>query len=323
MPHGHGDSVLVMTTEAATDDEELVASYLRWLAVERGRSRNTVLAYGRDVAAFRQWLTTRGLGLADAGPAVVEAYLEELRTQKAARSTQARTLASLRSIYAHLIDEGTVDADPTSTVSGVKVPGGVPKPLTEKQMTSVLSAATGDDSVAVRDRAILEVLYASGARVSEICALDLENLSPDNSTLRLRGKGDKQRMVPLGAPAGEALRLWLAPGCRGHLASHPRAPHRDRHAVFLSVRGRRITRQKIHDIVAGAGRRAGLDVEISPHVFRHSCATHMLEHGADMRVVQEMLGHASISTTQIYTRVSQAHLIDTFRRTHPRADGGV
>ena len=301
-------------------EDDMVEGFLRWMSVERGRSRNTVAAYTRDIGAFRTWLSERHLSLSEADGADFEAYIDEMRTNGAAASSQARALAAMRALYRYLHDEGRLAADPTSLVTGVRVPGGLPKPLSVVEIETLLKSIVGEDAAARRDRAMLEVLYGTGARVSELCGLDLADVGRDG-TLRLRGKGDKERIVPIGRPASAALEDYLSPGARGVLAGRARSPVRDREAVFLSTRGRRITRQKVHEVVRDAGLRAGLKGRVTPHVFRHSCATHMLEHGADLRVVQEMLGHASISTTQVYTRVSNSHLVETFHRTHPRAGG--
>lgn len=300
--------------------EELTESFLRWLAVERGRSRNTLEAYRRDLAAFHAWAAQRTTWQ-DLRPRDVEAYLDHLRAARVAESSRARAFAAIRAFRRFLLAEGHCDVDPTLTVSGVRVPTGVPKPLTVSEMERLLAAVIGVDAAQRRDRALCEMLYATGARVSEVCGLEIADLSMGSRTVRLLGKGNKQRIVPFGAVAARAVEEYLEPGGRPLLAGHPSAPPRDRGALFLSVRGRRLSRQKVFDIVREAGRLAGISTEVSPHVLRHSCATHMLEHGADIRVVQELLGHATISTTQVYTKVTKSHLVDTFRRTHPRAGG--
>jgi integrase/recombinase XerD len=186
---------------------------------------------------------------------------------------------------------------------------------------SLISAVVGVDPVARRDRALLELLYATGARISELCGLSLGDIDLEAGMIRLYGKGSKERLVPVGSLAREAVHLWLTDG-RDSLSPVRWARRGDADAVFLNTRGGRLGRQAAYAIVVRHGERAGLTSHLSPHVLRHSCATHMLDHGADLRIVQEMLGHASISTTQVYTRVSQERLFDQYRSAHPRATVG-
>jgi integrase/recombinase XerD len=193
--------------------------------------------------------------------------------------------------------------------------------LSLDEVESLLSAVTGEESVNLRDRALLEFLYATGARISEACDLNLSDLDLSSRVVRLFGKGSKERVVPFGRTAEAHLRDYLASSGRDMLIPESWAKSSDRDAVFLTNRGRRLNRQKAWSVVRDAGLAAGIHQELSPHVLRHSCATHMLEHGADLRIVQEMLGHATISTTQIYTKVSQERLITVYRDAHPRAKG--
>lgn len=224
-------------------------------------------------------------------------------------------------LHGFLVAEGMRPDDPAGSVEGVKVPKGVPKPLSVDEVENMLATATGDSAEEIRDRALLEFLYATGARISEVCGLDLDDLDLSSRVVRLFGKGAKERIVPFGTVAAGRLAEWLSAGGRTLLEPvHWRNPE-DRRAVFLTNTGRRLNRQKAWDVVRKAGVRAGITRELSPHVLRHSCATHMLEHGADLRIVQEMLGHASISTTQIYTRVSTERLWEVYRGAHPRAKG--
>jgi integrase/recombinase XerD len=190
------------------------------------------------------------------------------------------------------------------------VPQGLPKALSEQDVTTLLGAVTGDDAVARRDRAILELLYGTGVRISELVTLSLPDLALDEGVARVLGKGAKQRVVPVGRCARQALRDWLSPSGRGALAPERWARRADAEAVFLNARGGRLSRH---------GDRVGLGARLTPHVLRHSCATHMLDHGADIRVVQELLGHASIATTQVYTRVSTERLREVYDQAHPRA----
>ena len=297
---------------------EVLESFLTWLTVERGRAANTVASYRRDIVAASGWLATQGLTLETATSAGLEAYVSGLLAEGGAASSAARRLAALRTFYRWMANEGLVSVDPTLALEGVRVPAGVPKPLSADDTDLLLAAVVGDDAEAVRDRALLEFLYATGARVSEVCGLDMDDLDLVGSVVRLFGKGSKERVVPVGSVAVAALRTWLEDGRRQLTPDRWRSGS-DRNAVFLTNTGRRLNRQKAWDIVRSAGRRAGLGDDLSPHVLRHTCATHMLEHGADLRIVQEMLGHASISTTQVYTKVSGERLLAVYRAAHPRA----
>ena len=203
----------------------------------------------------------------------------------------------------------------------MRVPAGIPKALGEDDVTPLLAAVTGDDPVARRDRALLELLYGTGARVSEVCDLSMGDIDFDARLVRLFGKGAKERIVPFGRAAADALDRWFAPGGRLDLAPTQWRRRDDAKAVFLNTRGARLTRQAAWAVSRSTAHGAGLDAnhQLSPHVLRHSCATHLLDHGADLRVVQELLGHASISTTQVYTKVSQERLWQVYREAHPRA----
>ncbi len=298
-----------------------VEAFLVWLKVERGRAANTVTSYGRDLRRYEEFLAQRGSDVVRAGEEDVEAFVHSLQNAGDAVASVARRLAAVRMLHAHLVSENVRPENPAARVEGVRVPTGVPKPLTTGEVESLLSAVTGDAATDLRDRALLEFLYATGARISEACDLNLSDLDMSSRVVRLFGKGSKERVVPFGRIAEEHLRAYLAPGGRGMLVPESWAKSGDRDAVFLTNRGRRLNRQKAWSVVRDAGVAAGIARELSPHVLRHSCATHMLEHGADLRIVQEMLGHATISTTQIYTKVSQDHLFSVYREAHPRARG--
>ena len=296
---------------------------LSWLAVEKGRSANTVAAYRRDLAAYTQFLSGRGLTPATVTESVVEDYLAFLRAAGRAPASIARALVSVRSLHRFLEDEGQVATNPAEEVQRPKVPSGLPKALSEAEVDALLAAVTGDDPVARRDRAILEVLYGCGLRVSELVGLSLADLDLGGGLLRAFGKGAKERIVPVGRLACEAVAAWLAPGGRRQLEPDRWARRGDSEAVFLNTRGGRLSRQGAWGIVRRYGDAVGLGDRLSPHVLRHSCATHMLDHGADIRVVQELLGHASISTTQVYTKVSAARLRQIYDAAHPRAKRGA
>lgn len=289
-----------------------------WLVAERGRSANTVRAYRRDLVGYADWLAARGASLHDVQGGDIERFVAERRASGAAPATVARQLSAVRVLHRFLVAEGLRNDDPTADLDGVRVPSGLPKALSEEAVTRLLASVTGSDPVARRDRALLEVLYGTGARISEVCGLALGDVDLHEGTARLFGKGAKERLVPLGTCAREALHEWLTVG-RPQLAPVRWARRGDAEAVFLNRRGGRLSRQAGWAIVQRYGERCGLAAQLSPHVLRHSCATHLLDHGADLRVVQELLGHASVSTTQVYTKVSQERLVQAYLAAHPRA----
>jgi integrase/recombinase XerD len=298
-----------------------IEEFLSWLLSERGRAANTLAAYRRDLAAYAAWLHERGLAIESVTTADLLALVAERRDRGSAPSTIARQLAAVRSLHRFLVNEESRRDDPTADVEAVRIPAAIPKALNESEVNRLLAAVTGDDPVARRDRALLELLYGTGARVSEVCELSMGDIDFDARLVRLFGKGAKERIVPFGRAAADALDRWFAPGGRLDLAPAQWRRRDDANAVFLNTRGGRLTRQAAWSVIKKYGRRAGLDAthQLSPHVLRHSCATHLLDHGADLRVVQELLGHASISTTQVYTKVSQERLWQVYRAAHPRA----
>ena len=308
--------------DVAADPEELpldVEEWLSWLATERGRAASTLEAYRRDARGWCRWLRARRTELASVGEADIEAYVAELRGQGRAPATVARAIVAVRSLHRFLAEDGRLPADPGAEVETPRVPSGLPKALTEAEVQALLDAVVGDDPVARRDRAMLEVLYGTGLRISELVGLRLGDVDLESGLLRAFGKGSKERIVPLGRHAAAALTAWLAPGGRPALVPERWKRRGDAEAVFLNRRGGRLTRQGAWLVVKRHGEAVGLGAKLSPHVLRHSCATHMLDHGADLRAVQEMLGHASVSTTQVYTKVSTERLFAAYRAAHPRA----
>jgi len=295
--------------------------FLSWLAVERGRSANTLAAYRRDLRAYEAFLAGRHVELPAVSEPVVQDYLAFLRASGRAPASVARALVAVRSLHRFLVDEGHAPTDPTGDVGGPKVPQGLPKALSEEEVERLLGAVAGDEAPARRDRAILEVLYATGMRISELVGLSLGDLALDEGVIRVFGKGSKERLVPVGRFARLALDEWLSPAGRGSMAPERWARRGDSEAVFLNTRGGRLSRQGAWGIIRHYGDRVGLGARLTPHVLRHSCATHMLDHGADIRVVQELLGHASIATTQVYTKVSTERLRAAYEAAHPRARG--
>jgi len=302
---------------------DLLVEHASWLEVERGLRPNTLAAYKRDLQTYVTYLHERGISDATGIDArVVNDFVAWLRVARTddggarwSSASIARMLVAVRSFHRFCVDEGLLPADPTEAVQGPKVPAGIPKALTEAEVEAVLGSIVGDTPTALRDRAILELLYASGARISELVGLDRADLDLEHGAMRVFGKGAKERVVPVGRAALAAAQDYLARG-RPHL-ERPRARRTD--ALFLNVRGGRLTRQGCWNIVRKAAERVAMSDRMSPHVLRHSCATHLLDHGADLRVVQELLGHASLSTTQIYTKVSPERLRAVYEAAHPRA----
>jgi integrase/recombinase XerD len=312
-------------TTAITDEPDLlpldVEEWLSWLATEKGRAPSTLEAYRRDARRWCDWLGQRGLGLDRAGEPDVAAYITDLRERGLAEATMARAVVAVRSLHRFLADEGRTGDDAAAEIDTPRVPAGLPKALSEPEVMALLQAVVGDEPVARRDRAILEVLYGTGLRISELVGLSLGDLDLESALLRAFGKGSKERVVPVGRHAVDALVDWLGPGGRPSLVPERWKRRHDAEAVFLNQRGGRLTRQGAWLVVTRWGSVAGLAGKLTPHVLRHSCATHMLDHGADIRSVQEMLGHASVSTTQVYTKVSTERLFAAYRAAHPRAAG--
>lgn len=317
MPNEPANLAALAESELAPLAEE----FLMWMATERGRSRNTLAAYRRDLLSYGLWLAEHSVGIGDVTSGQVVAFVNWRRNSGAAPASVARQLAAVRMLHRFAVDEGRRIDDPTADLDGVRVPAGIPKPLSETDVVTLLAAVVGDGPVSLRDRALLEFLYATGARISEVVGLSLSDIDVGSGLVRLFGKGAKERIVPFGRIAGEAVETWLSPGGRPLMAPLRWARRGDAEALFLNHRGARLSRQSAWLVVRSYGESCGFSAQLSPHILRHSCATHLLDHGADLRIVQEMLGHASISTTQIYTKVSQERLWDVYRGAHPRAVG--
>lgn len=295
--------------------EALVDSYIRHLTIERGVAKNTIAAYKRDLRRYLDFLNARGIdSIEQIGELVVQDFGEQLVSVGGLSATSvARVLAGVRGIHKHWLQENLTNSDPAASVKPPKAPRRLPKALTISQVEALLNAVSGDDPIAVRDRAILELLYATGARITEIVSLDLDDLV-DPTMLRVLGKGSKERIVPVGRYAQTALDAYLV-RTRPLLAVNGRGSP----ALFLNQRGGRLSRQSAWQIIHDASVAAKLPGEISPHTLRHSFATHLLEGGADVRVVQELLGHSSVATTQIYTLVTVDALREVYATAHPRA----
>ena len=295
--------------------ESLVDSYIRHLTIERGVAKNTIAAYKRDLRRYLDFLGARGIDSIDQiGELVVQDFAEQLVSVGGLSATSvARVLAGVRGIHKYWLQENLTNVDPAASVKPPKAPRRLPKALTVSQVEALLNAVGGEDPIAVRDRAILELLYATGARITEVVSLDLDDLV-DPTLLRVLGKGSKERIVPVGRYAQSALDAYLV-RTRPLLAVNGRGTP----ALFLNQRGGRLSRQSAWQIIHDASIAAKLPGEISPHTLRHSFATHLLEGGADVRVVQELLGHSSVATTQIYTLVTVDALREVYATAHPRA----
>ena len=288
---------------------ECIEEYLLSLDVERGLSSNTIEAYERDLGQYLEFL-----GGAIPDPAAVERYVVYLRHRELASSTVGRKLAAIRGLHRFMVVEGLREDDPTLLLESPRRPEPFPKALTVDQAIRLVESPDLGTVKGRRDSALLEFLYATGARVSEAVGLDMDKVDLEDRVVMVTGKGARQRLVPIGGKAVTAISRWL-PDRLGLLR---RAQRGD--PVFLNLRGSRLSRQGMFDVVRTNARKAGITGEkISPHVLRHSCATHMVEAGADLRTVQEILGHATISTTQIYTKVSPAHLVEIYVQSHPRS----
>ncbi|NNK91192.1 MAG: tyrosine recombinase XerD [Acidimicrobiia bacterium] len=297
-----------------------VEDFLIHLAVEKGRSVNTLAAYRRDLRRYVGGLA----GTVDSATHEdVRSHLEGLTAAGLSRPSRNRALASIRGLHRFLFSEGIAAGDPTADIDAVGLPRGLPRALTESEVERLLECIVGSDSRARRDRAIVELLYGTGMRVSELVSLSLDDIDHDAALMRVTGKGDRQRLVPVGRLAADALTAWLEPAGRAELAPTTWSSRDDQTAVFLNARGGRLSRQGAWGVVRKYALQAGLAKRLSPHVLRHSCATHMLDHGADLRTVQELLGHASLTTTQLYTKVTTDHLQSEYRRAHPRARLGT
>lgn len=315
--------------------DKAIARYLRHLSIERGLSENSMMAYRRDFMRYAEWLSARGIGdLTSVLPETLSAFVAALAESVPAYSPAsiARMVSTVRGLHRFLFDEGLL---PENAGRGVRTPKKaerLPKALSIEDVEALLNAVSGDDPVALRDRALLELLYASGSRVSEVTAIDIDDLYAgagaqgndvwgdperalsDGGLMRVTGKGAKTRIVPYGRYAGSALAAYLVRVRPQFVARGKGTP-----ALFVGPRGARMSRQSVWLVIRAAAEQAGLTQEISPHTLRHSFATHLLAGGADVRAVQELLGHASVTTTQIYTQVTADTLREHYLSAHPRA----
>jgi integrase/recombinase XerD len=298
-----------------------LSAFLDYLRVERGSAKLTIAAYTSDLAQFADFLEKRRVLLSGARREDVRAYIQELFSNALDGRSVGRKLSAIRHLYRHLLLDGKIDKDPTLNIDLPKQWKVLPKALSRDEVGAMLTEThprnetVRAQALALRDHAMLELLYAAGVRVSEVADARLEDLKLEMGYILVRGKGDKERMVPLGVPAQQALQRYLKSG-REVLTKKTSSP-----LLFLGTAGRRLTRQRVWQLVGKAGLASGLSPgrHASPHMLRHSCATHMVENGADLRTVQTILGHADISTTQIYTHVALDRLKSVYAKHHPRA----
>ncbi|MBP3947553.1 site-specific tyrosine recombinase XerD [Corynebacterium sp. Marseille-P3884] len=292
--------------------------WLDHLAVERGVSANTLSNYRRDVERYLDWLADTGkTDLGEVASTDLEDYVADLRRggdgkKGLAASSASRALVVARGLHKFAVSEGVVAADVAAGVSPPKLGEKLPDTLSIDEVGTLLDACPDETPTQLRDKALLEILYATGARISEVLALVVDDIAETRDFIKVTGKGDKQRVVPVGGAAQRALEAYLVRG-------RPALSAGKSHAVFLNKRGGALSRQSAWTIIKDAASRAGLDKEISPHTMRHSFATHLLEGGADVRTVQELLGHASVTTTQIYTHVTPENLREVWTSSHPRS----
>jgi integrase/recombinase XerD len=302
--------------EARAGIEALLLDFLAYLELERGLSRNTLEAYRSDLLQFGEFLDRRGLEPALVVHGEVASFLSELDV---AASTLSRKVACLRSFYRYLRREGAVEHDPTADLRGPRKPQRLPRVLTREQVARLLEQPRGTEPLALRDRALLELMYACGLRASEAIGLELTDVDLEQGLLCARGKGSKERIVPVGRQAVAAVRAYVRSGRPALIAAGSRSTAAVHARLFLNSRGGALTRQGLYKIIQGHARRAGLEERMSPHTLRHSFATHLLAGGCDLRSLQEMLGHADLATTQLYTHLSSERLKQAYFSAHPRA----
>ncbi len=292
------------------DSEELINQFLDMLWMERGISENTLTAYRSDLLSFASWLNTKGMEMREAQDADVRAYLGSI--QKSSVRTLARKLSSLRRFYSYQVREGFMKNDPSARVEAPRLGRPLPKSLTESEVEALLNAPDIDTDLGLRDRAMLEVLYATGLRVTELVSLTLTQLNQRQGLVKVMGKGNKERLVPLGVESLD----WLQKYFRDSRPNLVKSNTID--SVFPNRLGKVMTRQAFWHLIKRYAKKAGINKSLSPHVLRHAFATHLLNHGADLRVVQMLLGHSDISTTQIYTHVARERLKSLHQQHHPR-----
>lgn len=296
------------------DSQQIIDSFLDALWSERGLSQNTLAAYGRDLKAWADWLLDKQqLNLLEADAATLQQYLAYRGKKGAKSSSMARVLSSMRRFYRYQLRQGEVSEDPSALIDAPRIGRLLPGSLSEAQVDALLEAPDVDQSLGLRDRAMLELLYAAGLRVSELITLEMSQINLQVGVVRIIGKGNKERMVPIGDVAVDWVTQYLNTA-RAHLMRGNGVSD----AVFVTRRGSGMTRQSFWYLIKRYAKQAGIEQALSPHTLRHAFATHLLNHGADLRVLQMLLGHSDLSTTQIYTHIAQARLQEVHQKHHPR-----
>lgn len=302
-----------MTAVVPTEDRQAIDAFLDAVWAEQGLSGNTLAAYRRDLEGFSRWHAARGGNLLTASRADLQDYLAWRFGKGASARTAARLLTSLRRFYGRQANDGRLAADPSALIDAPRIGRPLPKSLSEAEVEALLAAPDPDTDQGLRDRAMLELLYATGLRVTELVTISLEQVNLRHGVVRVLGKGSKERLVPMGEEAGVWIERYLAGARPALLEGRGQSP-----AVFVTRRGGPMTRVAFWQLIRRHAERAGIATHLSPHTLRHAFATHLLNHGADLRVVQMLLGHSSLSTTQIYTHVARARLQELHARHHPR-----
>ena len=295
-----------------TSPETVIDRFLDAIWMERGLSSNTLSAYKADLMAFARWLATRQVELPDAKRSDLLAFLAWRSEEGASPRSSARQLSSFRRFFRYLVREGVVDEDPTAQIAMPKIGRSLPKSLTEAEVESLLTGPVTTDPLGHRDRTMLEVLYATGLRVTELINLKVSQINLNQGVVRIIGKGDRERLIPLGEESQRWLQQFID-GSRGEILLERQTDY-----LFPTRRGDRMTRQAFWHIIKRYAKKAGIDKDLSPHTLRHAFATHLLNHGADLRVVQMLLGHSDLSTTQIYTHVARQRMKELHGEHHPR-----
>ena len=301
------------STFSLSSDQPVIEAFLDTLWVEHGLSENTLSAYRNDLLGLSRWLSTLAVNITEARRDHLLDYLSYRVQQGSMPRTSARLLSSIRRFYRYLVRQGAVQKDPSAQIEFPKLGRPLPETLTEEEIERLLTAPNVEKAHGVRDRAMLEVLYACGLRVSELVGLTLNQVNLNHGVIRVMGKGNKERLIPFGEQASDWISKFVHEARADLLKSNQPCD-----ALFITNRGAAMTRQAFWHLIKKHAKRVGITKHLSPHTLRHAFATHLLNHGADLRVVQMLLGHSDLSTTQIYTHVAQARLQELHRKHHPR-----
>ena len=297
--------------------------YLVWLATSKGRAENTIKSYRRDLTEFSNWIDKRGIKIETVTPQIVDRWLIALSEKGLASKSQGRALAAVRGAFGFAFSEGLLSSNPVELTETPRPLKSLPKAIEIDEVERFMSAIVGDGPLVLRDRAIAELLYGTGMRISELVNLRLEDIDYTDGFIRVLGKGSKERLVPISRLVRKAINEWVSIDGRAKLQKGKKLSRVDLETLFCNARGRKLTRQGAWLILKDYAQKCDLESKFSPHVLRHSCATHMLVRGADLRIVQELLGHASLVTTQMYTKITTNQMKSVYDSAHPRARVGL